>query len=300
MDRVFTVPARLDGERLDKVLADLMPESSRRMMRSAIGRGAVYHNGKRCMKVSRTVRDGDRIELCGEDRVADFEGASCSLRIILNEEGIVAVDKPPLVPSTPTRSSTVSAQLFIADHFGLRMESVHPVNRLDLPVSGVLLFALGREAAARAEEAKRRLMLEKDYLAWVRGAPGDEEGIIEDKLSSQKGTAFVDDSGKESVTRYRKVRTAGNFSLLEVRPVTGRMHQIRVHLRSAGFPIVGDRKYGEPPYITGRPLLHCQRISFPSEMEGRSIKAEAPPPRDFEEFALAAAGYRQEIFGGTP
>lgn len=300
MDSVFRVPPRLEGERLDKVLAELAPELSRRRIRCAIGEGAVYHNGRRCMKVSRPVKAGDRIALSLSGPVAGHGEADDAPRIILDEEGIVAVDKPPLLPSTPTRSSTMSVQQFVADSFGLKLASVHPVNRLDMPVSGVLLFALEREAAARIEEAKRRRLLEKDYLAWVRGVQGNEEGIIEEKLSSEKGTAFIDENGKESVTYYRKVRTSGIFSLLEVKPVTGRMHQIRVHLRSAGFPIVGDRKYGEPPYITGRPLLHCLRISFPSEMEGRIIKAEAPPPRDFEEFALAAAGSGQEIFGGTP
>lgn len=288
MDSVFRVPPRLEGERLDKALAEMMPGSSRRMIRSAIGRGGVYHNGKRCLKVSRPVMAGDRIELCGETGGTFPETASGALSIIMSEEGMVAVDKPPMVPSTPTRSSTMSAQREVADRFGIKLASVHPVNRLDLPVSGVLLFALGREAAARAEEAKRRFLLEKDYLAWVRGVPGGIEGVIEQKLSSEKGTAFVDDGGKESVTRYRKVRTSGMFTLLEVRPVTGRMHQIRVHLRAAGFPIVGDRKYGDPPYITGRPLLHCLRISFPSLEPGRRITAEAGTPEDFESFELSA------------
>jgi len=290
VEKKTPVPENLDGERLDKALSELLPEHSRRGARALISSGAVYLNGRRCLKVSRPVRSGDFITVAGCAVREGPAGAEAEPAIIHDEGGLVAVDKPPLFPSTPTRSSIRSAQQFVADVKGVKIANVHPVNRLDLPVSGVLLFACGREAAAMMERLKGASAIEKKYLAWVVGAPPEAEGRIDVALSSEKGTAFADPCGKESVTRFKVMKTAGKFSLLEVDPVTGRMHQIRVHLKIAGFPIVGDRKYGAPPFLAKRPLLHCAELAFTLEEGGERVVIKSPLPPDFEEFSSKAGG----------
>lgn len=292
METEFAVPEKLDGERLDKVLTELAPGFSRRKIRAAIGKGSVYLNDRRCLKVSRTVRTGDRIRIAEEadtERVVQEESV---IEVIYDADGLVAVNKPPLCPSTPTRESLRSAQQFVAGLKKERMADVHPVNRLDLPVSGVLIFACGRETAAEMERLKAGSMIEKTYIAWVKGTPGENSGKIDVPISSERGRAFADPCGKPSITFFKVLRVAGEFSLLEVNPVTGRFHQIRAHLKIAGFPIVGDRKYGEAPYPAKRPLLHCLRISFPLPQGSKVLSLEAPPPLDFEEFRRPLAGSR--------
>jgi len=165
----------------------------------------------------------------------------------------------------------------------------------------VLLFACGKDAASKIEEIKSRSLVGKVYLAWVSGIPTQGDGRIDTPLSAEKGTAYADPSGKVSTTFYRVLKTVGDYSLLEVNPVTGRMHQIRVHLKIAGFPIVGDRKYGRAPFPSRRPLLHCMKISFPSLKGEGTVEIEAAPPSDFEEFAIFAGNPgTASVQGGQP
>lgn len=287
MNKTVTVPEKLDGERLDKVISELVPELSRRKVREAIGLGAVYHNDRRCLKLSRTVRSGDRIMIAG-GRENPMKAEGADIGTIHDADGLVVVNKPPLFPSTPTRGSLVSGQQFVAVMKKLRLEDVHPVNRLDLPVSGVLVFACDHEASAAMERLKSESLIEKTYIAWVKGMPAEPAGKIDVPLSAERGRAFADPCGKESITFFRTLKRARGFSMLELNPVTGRFHQIRAHLRIAGLPIVGDRKYGEPPHQAGRPLLHCLRIAFPLLKGKGTLSLEAPPPPDFEEFGLMA------------
>ncbi|TWU14453.1 Ribosomal large subunit pseudouridine synthase A [Symmachiella macrocystis] len=158
------------------------------------------------------------------------------------------------------------------------------VQRLDRPTSGVVLFARTSKAAARLTKQFRDRTIEKTYLAIVEGnsGPGDAELVDWLKKDEARNIVSVAEPGtagaKESRLRYRVLKCSGGRRLLEVRPLTGRSHQIRVQLSSRKMPIVGDRKYGARVGLGGKIALHAASLTFehPTRREMMTITAELP------------------------
>ncbi|QDU46244.1 Ribosomal large subunit pseudouridine synthase A [Symmachiella dynata] len=158
------------------------------------------------------------------------------------------------------------------------------VQRLDRPTSGVVLFARTSKAAARLTKQFRDRTIEKTYLAIVEGnsGPGDAELVDWLKKDEARNVVSVTEpgatGGKQSRLRYRVLKRSGGRTLLEVRPLTGRSHQIRVQLSSRKMPIVGDRKYGARVGLGGKIALHAASLTFehPTRREMLTVTAELP------------------------
>jgi len=163
------------------------------------------------------------------------------------------------------------------------------VHRLDRPVSGVLLFARTSKSAARLSEQFRTGRIEKVYHAWVSGVPREAAGEWTDYLKKDSMANVVHRTVERSagsqraVLRYRIVRQVGEQSLLEIRPATGRSHQIRAQLAVRQLPIVGDVKYGGATLSRGKGtiLLHAASIRFQHPAQERIITIDAPAPADW-------------------
>jgi RluA family pseudouridine synthase len=158
------------------------------------------------------------------------------------------------------------------------------VHRLDRGTSGLLVFA-------RREETKRALQegwdeSDKRYLAVVEGRPEPEEGLVRSYLAENTALRVYstdnEAEGKLSETRYRVVRSDGVTSLVEVELVTGRKHQIRVHLSERGWPVVGDRRYGGAMAKAPRLGLHAYRLAIRHPRSGEEMRFEAPAPAAFK------------------
>lgn len=175
------------------------------------------------------------------------------LKVIYEDDRVVAVDKPAGMPSIPGRGAIGEAA---AQRVGRRVWVVH---RLDRDASGLLLFAKDAETHRRLCGLFERRQTEKRYLAVVRGAL-EGEGRVEAPIREfGSGRSAVDARGKPSETLWRALRPVPGGTLVEARPVTGRRHQLRVHLYWLGHPIVGDRLYGKEP-AQGRLMLHAWRL----------------------------------------
>jgi 23S rRNA pseudouridine1911/1915/1917 synthase len=159
------------------------------------------------------------------------------------------------------------------------------VHRLDRPVSGVVLFARTSKGASRLSEQFRVRSVEKTYLALVEGNVSPAEGVLENRLVKDRSRNVVsvveegDDAGQDCVLSYRRLKKVGAFTLVEIRPQTGRGHQIRVQLASRGWPIVGDRKYGSKTAAAGFIALHAASltIAHPISRETITMKCDPPP-----------------------
>ncbi len=278
---VAKVDISIAKERLDKVLSKLFPEISRRKSRVLIDKGSVYLNGKRCLISSKIVNQGDTLKLVLDKE--DEEKKIEEISILYEDENFIALNKPPFLPSIPTKTDIKSALHFVSRMKNTGLKDIHIVNRLDTPVSGVVLFALSKDSARFIENLKEKNEIEKIYLAIVKGEIEKKEGSIEIPLKFTGNYAFPSDSGKKSVTKYEVLKTSKAFSLLKIVPLTGRMHQIRVHLKEIGFPIVGDRKYGDKPFLSQMPLLHCFKMVF-IDKNGKKIEIEGKPFKEFEKF----------------
>lgn len=203
------------------------------------------------------------------------------MRILYENDDLLAVDKPEGLASIPAGEGQAS---LLARLSADRAERLYVVHRLDKEVSGVVLFA--RHAAAHrflnAQFATRAV--DKTYLALVHGTPAADSLSIDAPLREfGSGRVGVDTArGKPSLTQVAVVERLGGYALLHVHPVTGRRHQIRVHLYSIGHPLVGDRRYGDRAAQIAYPrlLLHSLRVALRLP-DGAPLTIEAPPPPSF-------------------
>jgi 23S rRNA pseudouridine1911/1915/1917 synthase len=283
LTREWRVPEQLGGERLDSALAQLADGLSRRSARKLIEQGSVYLDGKRVRTQSRPVSEGSLLTLAA-DEVAPLAPPG-SVRVLWEQGAILVLNKPPLVPLVPTREAAAGCLLHaLARERKVPLSSVRPVHRLDTPTSGAVLVALDGESSAFLSAALQARQIRKVYLAWVFGLPEPAEGAWDWPLSrGSGGVVRVKADGRPAQTVYRVLEAKENSALLELEPLTGRMHQLRVHCAKAGHPILGDRKYGMPVPGVARGLLHSFRLTFPLPGGSREITVEAPLPEDMRD-----------------
>jgi RluA family pseudouridine synthase len=202
--------------------------------------------------------------------------------ILYEDEDIVVVNKPEGLVAVPERRGL--EQSLIEMLSAQRAEKLFIVHRIDRETSGVIVFARNAEAHRQLNLQFETRSVEKMYLALVLGVIGDDRGEIDKPLRQfGSGRVAVDDQrGKASITEFRVLERLEAFTLLDVRPHTGRRHQIRAHLYSIGYPIVGDPLYGDrtSQRFYPRLMLHAHRLSLhlPS---GKRLAVEAPIPESF-------------------
>lgn len=167
------------------------------------------------------------------------------------------------------------------------------VHRLDRPVSGVVLFARTSKGASRLSEQFRLRTVEKTYHAIVEGRVSPPEGILRDRLVKDRARNVVavvdedDDDGQDCVLAYRRLQKCGRLTLLEIRPETGRSHQIRVQLSNHGWPIAGDKKYGSTIQVDGFIGLHAASLTFQHPTSKETITVSADHPRAWSRLETA-------------
>jgi len=290
----FTVSAEQAGRRLDLVIHEHFPDTSRSRLQDWIKRGRVLVNGA-TSRASHTLREGDRVEVEPADLAPlRAEPEPIPLRILYEDQDLVAIDKPAgmvVHAGAGVHSGTlVNALLARFQALSALGGELRPgiVHRLDRFTSGVILVARHDTAhrAMAALFAGRRV--EKTYLALVDGSVKADSGRIEKPIARDprhrtRMTARLD-RGRAAITEYRVLRRFAQFTLLEVRIGTGRTHQIRVHLASIGHPVAGDRLYGAAAGETGAPrgrfFLHAHRIRFEHPMTNQTLEIESPLPDD--------------------
>lgn len=198
-----------------------------------------------------------------------------SIQILFEDDALLVAVKPPLVNSEHTEEGTGLPDLLQKEGHGAY---IAPIHRLDLPVGGALLCAKTKAAAAALSRAAAEGTIKKEYAAIVHGNPA-QEGRLEDLLfyDRRQGKSFVVERPRAGVKeaaltwRLLAVRESeyGPLSCLSVFPETGRTHQIRVQFSHAGYPLLGDRKYGAPE---NAPLgLACRGLAFPHPVSGERV-----------------------------
>lgn len=277
MIREFTVPASLAGERLDLAVATLAGVS-RGEGRRIIDRGGCALNRSMVRVASRSVAAGDLI-IVGIMQPGEFRPLQHdSVALIYQDEELLALNKPAGVPSqrTPYQLKGTLEQ-WVADQFaaqGIR-EPVRVIHRLDRGTSGLMLFPKDRRSAAWLSQLFKDRLVIKRYIALVSGQPESQvwtaDGSIGKLAPSRWG---VVQGGLEARTDFRLLATDGQLSVIEALPVTGRTHQIRVHLAAGNLPIIGDPVYGGK--AADRMMLHCAALEF-DKKDGTRVELKGEP-----------------------
>jgi 23S rRNA pseudouridine1911/1915/1917 synthase len=203
------------------------------------------------------------------------------LAILYEDESLIALDKPAGIVVHPTYKNTSGTLLNgILWRFRDR-PGVQPgiLTRLDKGTSGIVLVALTPELHARMQKQR----MQKEYLAIVHGAPDPPRGAITLPLArdpEDRRRVVVTDNGARSETRYEVMSHERARSVVRCEPITGRTHQIRVHLAAIGCPVVGDPVYGQIDEAIGRQALHAWRIALVHPVTRERLQLEAPLPQD--------------------
>jgi 23S rRNA pseudouridine1911/1915/1917 synthase len=208
------------------------------------------------------------------------------LSIIFEDESIIVLDKPPGIVVHPTYKNW-SGTLLNSVLWRVRdRPDAQPgiLTRLDKDTSGLVVMALSPELHAAMQRDQTAGRVRKEYLAVVQGMPAPASGSISLRLGrdlADRRRVVVTDAGAASETRYAVMaRLDGNASLVRCELVTGRTHQIRVHLSSRGWPILGDALYGVTSATITRQALHAWRVRLPHPVTRQPIDFEAPVPSD--------------------
>lgn len=292
-ERVIRLLVESDGQRLDRYLARRLPDHSRTAVQRLIAEGRVLVNGLPT-KAAYRPQVGDIVEIALPTVV---EGGprpeAIPLDIIYEDADLAVVNKPagmvvhpaPGHPGGTLMNALMARYPELAAEGGERPGIVH---RLDRDTSGLILVALNRATQWRLQRLFARRAVPKRYLALVEGTLQPLRGLIEapvgrDPRCRQK-MAVVQRGGRPARTAYRVREYLPGYTLVLVRPQTGRTHQIRVHFAAIGHPVAGDLIYGGRP-VAGlqRQFLHAWRLTIPIPSTGEWRTFTAPLPADLEE-----------------
>ncbi|MBP5320093.1 MAG: RluA family pseudouridine synthase [Kiritimatiellae bacterium] len=295
--RTVALPEGGIGERLDLWLAERLPDLSRARLQALLKEGAVTLDGRPAKATARPKTAGTVRIVLPPPVPALPQPEEIPLEILYEDADCLVINKPAgLVvhpaPGHPT-GTLVNALLFhCRDLRGIGgVERPGIVHRLDKDTSGLMVVAKSDAAMAGFVHLFQTGGIRKEYLAWVHGRPPHETGTVSTLIGRhpehRQKMAVVTRNGKPAVTHYRIEREAGPITLLRCRIETGRTHQIRVHTRYLGCPIVGDPVYGRPAAdrlldpVPTRQLLHAERLTFTHPLTHAPMTFTAPPPGDF-------------------
>jgi 23S rRNA pseudouridine1911/1915/1917 synthase len=296
--RLLTVPLMAGTARVDRIVADLTG-ISRSYLQKLISAGLLTSGG-RPLKANEHVAGGTELQLVIPPPAAAEPGAEPDIPVdvVYEDDDLLIVDKPSGLVVHPAAGhatgTLVNALLGRADAAeyggiaGIRRPGI--VHRLDRDTSGLLMVARhdGAQASLMAQLKARRI--KKTYLALAMGNVAAAAGRIEAPIGRDPGRRTrmaVLAAGRPAVTGYRVRERFAGWTLLELDLVTGRTHQIRVHLEAIGHPVAGDPMYGtgtsrRGPDGLGRLFLHAWRLELASPTDGHLIRAEAPLPDELE------------------
>ncbi len=283
------------GLRLDDAAKTIFPQLSKTQIRRIIDLGGCAVNQTMVRVASREVRRGDEIIIGVMEAERFVDVRLVKEELLYEDSNYLALNKASGINSQRTPYQLKGTAEYAVAMYLKEQGSSEParvIHRLDRGTSGVMFFPKNKSAATYISSELKDSRVEKVYWAIVADLPEETRWTVDAPIGKLNKFRYgVTLPGKPSVTNFRVISTAGKYALIEARPVTGRTHQIRVHLTHCGLPIVGDAPYGGAP--AERMLLHCRSMSFRGS-RGETIRAEAPLDGLFNDFALRTRLLLQE------
>ncbi len=296
------VPPECDSQRIDAYLSNRFTYLSRTQWQRQIEEGRVRLNGSEAGCTHRKVRGGDVVRFEGvgyEEPEVDAD-----IGIFYEDDALLGINKTGNLPVHPSgRYFNNTLLRILEDRMGRKL---YPIHRLDRETSGVILFSKRRDTASAIQKNFHRVS--KTYIALVHGTMTEREFVVDAPMGFDPSGAVkkVRMAGpqftEQARTRFRRLLVFGDYSLVKAYPETGRLHQIRVHLRYAGFPIVGDKLYGRDGNLffrfiesgmteellaaleLPRSALHSRSLRFFHPLEKKYMCIKSPLPDDMRSF----------------
>ncbi len=305
--RRVTLTAEQAGGRLDKTLAEALPDLSRARIQALLAQGQVSRDGTTLSDASAKAQAGDYRLLIPPPLPADPQPEAIPLRVLFEDAHLIVVDKPAGMAAHPAPGNETGTLVnALLAHCGASLSGIGGVarpgivHRIDKETSGILVAAKTDAAHQGLSALFAAHDIDRAYVALVRGAPQPAKGTIVTRLgrssSDRKKMAVLKTGGREAITHYVVERTFGPAekplaARVSCRLETGRTHQIRVHMASKGSPCLGDPTYGSGPPAAPvreamaqagltRQALHAAVLGFVHPVTGETLRFESPPPPD--------------------
>lgn len=291
----LTVSPEEAGVRIDKYLAEQLPDITRSYLQKLLKDGSVQMNGKP-VKTSTKTAAGAVIELTIPDpEEPEILPEDIPLDILYEDSDVILINKPKDMVVHPAAGhytgTLVNALMYhckgdLSGINGVLRPGI--VHRIDKDTTGVLIVCKNDKAHNALAEQLKEHSITRKYRAIVCGNLKEDEGTVDAPLGrhpqDRKKMAIVRTGGKRAVTHYRVLERFGNYTYIECQLETGRTHQIRVHMASLGHPLLGDEVYGrvKSPFKLEGQTLHAMVLGFIHPTTGEYMEFEAPLPEYFE------------------
>lgn len=303
----LAAPEAAQGERIDRYLSAAFPERSRAFWQRLLKDGLVSVNG-RAVKANYQLAAADELlaMLPAASELA-VSAEDIPLDIVYEDGDVIVVNKPRgmvVHPAAGNYHGTLVNALLAHCHDLSGINGVlRPgiVHRIDKETTGLIIAAKSDRAHQGLTEVWHTGAVNRYYLALLHGNMPEPAGVIEAPIGrhpkDRKKMAVMPESGRWAVTHYRVVERLGKYTLVECKLETGRTHQIRVHMKYLGYPLVGDTVYGPKGRSAAQVgmLLHSARLDFVHPVTGERLFLEAPLPSDFAGFLEAARKEYQQL-----
>jgi len=294
--RVIIYPDQNLGQRLDKYLVEHLPGYSRNRIQMLIKAGHVWVDGRPIQKAGFLLESHASVEIhLPQAESSSLTPEAIPLEVVFENADLLVVNKPPKMVVHPAAGHTSGTLVHAALAHSPDIQGVSGtqrpgvVHRLDKDTSGLILLAKNDQAQHWLQEQFNQRQVDKTYLALVDGRPPTPSGRIEapigrDPAHRKKMAVVPQHKGRQAISEYRTQETFTHHTYLEVHPITGRTHQIRLHMAFLGCPVAGDTIYGrrKPTIPLDRHFLHAYRLRLRLPNENQLHEFIAPLPEDLE------------------
>lgn len=254
-------------------------DSSKRTLSNWIKNGRILVNAKPIKKPSHPLKKGDEVSIRHKEKLLPY-----NIKLLYEDDFILIVDKPQNLLSVPKDTpNSINALKVLRRHF--KTQNIFAVHRIDRGTSGIILFAKSFNSTLKFKEIFKRHSITRKYFAIVEGRFVEESGTwrsyLKENESNLKVYTTTEENGELAITHFETLHRTKNFTLLSLSLETGKKHQIRVQCQEAGFPIVGDKKYGATQNPIKRICLHAYCLEFTHPFLNKNFKFTSPLPEEF-------------------
>ena len=273
----YTIPRQMNAK---EAISLCYPDSSRRTLQNWLQAGRFSVNGKRLEKENELLEEGQILiseDTCKAPKVP-------GLKILFEDRYLIAIQKPMGLLSVPLDDEGDNDRhaLGLLRTY-LRNDRIFAVHRIDRDVSGVLLFARGKESEERLKLLFEKHDLHRQYFAIVQGKMLENKGTWTSSLLELPNFDVVESpEGREAITHFEVVRRSAKYTYIHIVLETGRKHQIRVHCQMAGHPILGDARYGSTENPIRRLCLHALKLELVHPFTKKFLSLSSPIPGIFK------------------
>lgn len=281
--KYIEIPVREDNTIMDFLLKQM--GVSRNRAKDLLSGRAVSIDRKLVTRHDTPVRPGEMVRVTRHKQNIMLENKD--VRIIYEDKDLVVIEKGEGILSMATSPKQYCIKKVLDEYFEKRHFrcTAHVVHRLDRETSGLMLLAKNIETARLLEDNWHKMVYDRRYVAVLSGTLPQEGGTLTSWLRESRSLTVysspTDNGGKLATTHYHRLQCSKEFSLVELKLDTGRKHQIRVHMSELGFPVAGDRKYGDGRDPLHRLALHAYRLNFTHPVTHEDMRFETPIPREF-------------------